>query len=67
MYKYLNYLKEKLIITFKTMKEYRSNFYASLISDIFNIIIVMIFYSVYMKLTENSLLNWSLFDFFTFF
>lgn len=67
MNKYIEYTKIKFYLSLITIKEYKSNFYASLFADIFNFIILMIFYMLYMDLTQKTFLDWTLINFITFF
>jgi ABC-type uncharacterized transport system permease subunit len=67
MNKYLSYIKERIIISLKSFVEYKSNFYATFIVDIFNFTIVLTFYFVYIGVIESSILNWTLVNFFLFF
>ena len=60
--KYLNFLKENLIISFKTLIEYKADFYSILISNLIEIIIMFSFFSIIITNFSN-IFEWTIIDF----
>ncbi len=62
MNKYFEYFYEKLIISIKSFLEYKSDFYAIFLKEIFTFGITIIFYLVYIDLVGDFILNWDVYD-----
>ena len=64
--RHFDYFKERIIISVKSFIEYKGNFYSIFISEVFTYIITLVFYFVYIDLSENSFLDWNLLNFLIF-
>ena len=64
--RHVDTLLTKLILSLKSLKEYKANFYMMILSDIGSVFTGIIFFMVFLDLTEGFIFDWQRYDFILF-